>query len=237
MLSPAILGVPGLPEPFAWHDFSDSSKLFTDSARTVAVTADADPIGGVTDRSTNGNHLSQGTSTKRALYKTNIQNGLAVARYDGVDDFHSMLTACTGNRWTMFSVMKNTDAVNGSAVLGKNSADVNTYLASLLGPARCEYNPEGTGTVCTASLTDGVFNAIGAMSDGTNMTAYANGLAGATVALPSANTFIADSVGFYTTAAYLMTGDIGELILFNTNLSPSQIQNRFAYLRSKWATP
>lgn len=69
-----------------WWDFSDITSLFQDDARTVPITADGQTIGGVTDRSGSGNHLSQVTAGSRATYKVGVQNGLSVARLDGTSD-------------------------------------------------------------------------------------------------------------------------------------------------------
>src|SRR3989304_2387171 len=71
--------------PVLWLDFSDTSTLFTDSSGTIPVTADGDVIGYAADLSGNGNHATQGTLANKPLYKTGIQNGLSVARFDGSD--------------------------------------------------------------------------------------------------------------------------------------------------------
>ena len=53
--------------------------LFQDSAGTVPVAADGDPVGRMIDQSGNGNHATQTVSGRRPVYP-----GLV---YDGVDDF------------------------------------------------------------------------------------------------------------------------------------------------------
>jgi hypothetical protein len=65
---------------------SDGTK-WQDSARTVAVTADSDPVGAIDDASGNGNHLLQATAGRRPLYRTGLQNGLPGLTFDGGDDF------------------------------------------------------------------------------------------------------------------------------------------------------
>lgn len=92
----------------AWYDFSDAATLYTDSARTTLVTADGDPIGGVTDKSNNGYHAIQSTGSLRPTYKSNIQNGKSVARSDGGDCL--VATAVTVNQpLTWVAVLKKTD--------------------------------------------------------------------------------------------------------------------------------
>lgn len=66
-------------------DPSDLTTLFQDSAGTVPVTVNGDPVGKVLDKSGNGNHATQTISASRPTYRTDgILHWLA---FDGVDDY------------------------------------------------------------------------------------------------------------------------------------------------------
>lgn len=58
-------------EQGAWYDPSDTSTLFQDSAGTIPVTADGDPVGLILDKSGNGNHAIQATTSYKPVYRTN----------------------------------------------------------------------------------------------------------------------------------------------------------------------
>ena len=73
----------------AWFDPSDPSTLFQDSAGTTPVTVSGQPVGLMLDKSGNGNHATQATSSKRPTYTEG--GGLSWLAFDGVDD--SMRTA------------------------------------------------------------------------------------------------------------------------------------------------
>ena len=83
--------------PVAWYDFSDPSSLFQNSDGTGAVSADTDPVGYVTDKTGNGRHLIQATSSKRPQYRTGSPR--AYLKNDGVDDFMES----TGSNFTGFT--------------------------------------------------------------------------------------------------------------------------------------
>jgi len=70
-----------------WFDFSDISILYQDDSKSTPVTSNDDPIGAVEDKSGSGNDLVQATSGYRPLYKTNVQNSLSAALFDGSDDY------------------------------------------------------------------------------------------------------------------------------------------------------
>lgn len=68
-----------------WLDGSDASSLFVD-AGTTPVSVDSDVIYQWNDKSGEGNHAVQSSATSRPAYRTAVQNGLAVSRFDGSND-------------------------------------------------------------------------------------------------------------------------------------------------------
>lgn len=68
-----------------WYDPSDLSTLFQDSAGTIPVTADGDPVGLILDKSGLGNHAFQVTLASRPTYRTD--GTLHWLEFDGVNDW------------------------------------------------------------------------------------------------------------------------------------------------------
>lgn len=133
-------------EEGAWYDPSDLSTLFQNSDGTTAVSV-GDPVGYMADKSGNGNHAIQATSTKRptlqqdgSLYYLDFggDDGLATSAIDFTGG--DQLTVCAGAR-------KDTDT---TMVVGELSANVGTNngafrLASLSNTWR--YGAKGTSIV------------------------------------------------------------------------------------------
>ena len=88
----------------AWYDFSLISTLWQDAARTSPITADAQAIAGVTDRSGSGNHLVEIGATQNPLYKTSIKNGRSVGRWDSSNDVLQLTSVITVVQFTIFIV-------------------------------------------------------------------------------------------------------------------------------------
>ena len=68
----------------AWY--KADGALWQDSARTIPVALDGDPVGAWDDESGNGNHLLQATTGHQPMYRTEVLNGRPIVRFDGVDD-------------------------------------------------------------------------------------------------------------------------------------------------------
>ena len=67
-----------------WFDPSDLTTLFQDSAGTIPVTANGDPVGLMRDKSGRNCHARQTVSAKRPTYRTD--GALSWIDFDGVDD-------------------------------------------------------------------------------------------------------------------------------------------------------
>ncbi len=68
----------------AWFDPSDLSTLFQDSAGTIPVVNDGDPVGLIMDASGNGNHAAQPAPAARPIWRTD--GVLSWLEFDGTDD-------------------------------------------------------------------------------------------------------------------------------------------------------
>ena len=87
----------------AWYDPSDVASLFQDTAGTVPVTTDGDPVALIMDKSGNGNHAMQTDLSRRPTWRQG--GGLSWLEFDGTDDrlrisaytyAQSTLTICAG---------------------------------------------------------------------------------------------------------------------------------------------
>jgi hypothetical protein len=69
-----------------WHDASNRSTLWDDSARTTLVANDKDPVGAWDDLSGNGRHILQATATQRMSFWADQYLGFDAILSDNVDD-------------------------------------------------------------------------------------------------------------------------------------------------------
>lgn len=108
--------------PLFWWDFSDASTLFTDAGVTNVV-SDGDTIYQVNDKSGNAHHLVQTNASYRPPYKVGVQNGLSVARPDGVDD-HWLIPSepAQASTWNFIAVIDTTNiGTDTRELLGRNT--------------------------------------------------------------------------------------------------------------------
>lgn len=106
-------------EQGAWYDPSDLSTLFQDSAGTIPVTADGQPVGLILDKSGNDNHASQVTSAARPVYRTD--GTYSWLEFDGIDDSLSTTAIDFTNtdKMSVFGGFTNTQGGNPYEMLVK----------------------------------------------------------------------------------------------------------------------
>lgn len=124
-----------------WWDPSDAANSYTDAGTTL-VSADAQAIYRLADKSGNGYHLNQVTAGNRPLHKTGILNGWPVARYDGVDDYHDGTTQSFDD-YTLF-------------VIGKVVARTTNEGFVSLHPAAGNDNDQANGLAIAQNATNGL---------------------------------------------------------------------------------
>lgn len=194
------------------------------------VLSDNDPVSSWADQSGNGNNVAQGTGGFQPLYKTNIQNGLPIVRFDGTDDvLAGTFTITYGSIFTVanFNSGGNFPSYNGLIVTQAGANDSEDY-----------FNGDGSGTTN--------LYATGATPFG-NTTIWVNGVQtinfsplatikclSGTDPTPASKTSL--NVGNNPGAAgRFWNGDVAEVIVYDTALSTTDRQRVEAYLSSKWA--
>lgn len=233
------LQIPGLK---LW--LQADSALWQDSTRTIRATADGDPVGSWDDLSGNANHATQATGTLRPTLKLNIQNGKPVIRFDGTDDIldgsaNTLLTTAA----TIFVTGKQNNPTGGYGmpIRIKSSSqevimtwinDLAGFPANSVGLARRTqtqyYGPTiGTSFHVLAANYTFASNNWSLYYDGVLQTLTDNGVAGGAT---NANAIGSEAAGF-------LTGDLSEILLYDSVLNATERESVEAYLRSRWGTP
>jgi hypothetical protein len=212
-----------IPSLAAWWDFSSLGL------------ADGTAISSVTDRSGHGNAATQVTGTKQPLFKTSIQNGLGVARFDGTDDVLSTSVVNNVATRTVFIVAVQAAATtsrtlwcpldNSNAKVG-DEGGVWGYFANQVGAAVSLGSATTTWSIVTVRY---------------NATTSADGF----VNRGTPTNFNPDDVyqtggGSFEIGAHSAAGgepwngDIGEMLVYDTALGESDRQAVEDWLYNKW---
>jgi len=109
--TPAVLFTDGAVG--VWYDPADMSTMFQDAAGTTPVTAAGQPVGLILDKSGNGLHASQASTTKRPIYRQ--EEGVSSLEFDGTDDCLVTPTAnfSTSRRLNIFAGVRRMNTSSG----------------------------------------------------------------------------------------------------------------------------
>jgi hypothetical protein len=223
-----------VPEPPAaglvgHYNFSLASSVFSDTARTTPATADG-PIGGVTDLSGLGNHLTQ--ATNGPTYKTGILNGLSVARFDGTNDFLTATALSTSQPMTLFFVLQKGSGINFRVVCDGLDASNNTtfYRAN----ANNGWNLyAGTG-LPDGTVTDAAFHIYSVVFNGASSALYEDGVSRVSGNAGTNGYLTGFRLGADRNGAGLYDGDVAEVLLYDRVLSDPELAQVLAYLQDRW---
>lgn len=226
----------------AWFDFSDASSLWTDTAGTMAVAADGDAIAKVDDLSGSGYSCTQAVSGAQPTYKTGVQNGLPVGRFDGGDLLQSgSAFSITGSssRTIVVAAIRETTAnsqfVSWGAPAGAHDAYAVTqeYACRVSGGNKI-WDIGSTTGVCNVSSwvqSGSTLADLDFFLNGTIRSATSSYGTGTTLATGSSVLFLG---AWVPGSLYRLYGDLCELLIYDSGLSTSDRESIEDYLGQKW---
>lgn len=201
-------------------------------ADAITGKVDGDTISQWSDLSGVAHHLLQATGSLQPLYKTAIQNGKAVVRFDGVDDYLVSGPAVYSQPLTNFIVLRYRSARVGNDTAFAGSSNQMRLLRTSTGLgmyANGSVAPTITQDVQTA------FHVYTAVFSGASSELRVDGGTAAT-----------GNPGVSTTAAFALAAsngsevgpvDVGEWLIYNSTLSGTDRAAVETYLKGKWGTP
>lgn len=240
-----------------WWDASDSATLFTTTGGSTTVAADGE-VARLEDKSGNGRHFIQSTSSFRPLRKTLVKNGLDVLRFDGTDDRLVVQTGAIDPDWSMSQILSSTASTvfvvaKATAVSTDDSGDVrandhvfsdwnigaNTgrhgYVALRSNGTALVYGRDTAIRQASLSYSAGDWKVFSARHDGTDLAFRINGGSPATVALSTQQfTNNGPAIGTNADVSQFFDGDFAELIVCNVALSAADRETVENYLLNKW---
>lgn len=207
-----------------------TSNLQFNHVGECLVGADGSVISAWADSSAAANDL--GTFAGSPVKKTNIINGLSVARANG-DDTSVLSSSIAVTDFTYIAVMKVTDS-GVRTLIGGNTGAPQVRLNGL------KINVLKTGTAdmgsSTTTLTAGTFYTIGVTYSSPNLAFYLNGSADGTAS--SAQTFSANLSSVLNSVVgggENFHGDLAEHLFWTSVLSGGDLTTVFDALRTKYA--
>ena len=196
------------------------------------ITLNSSYVSSWTDQSTNGYILSQGTAASQPLYVPNALNDKPVLRFDGGDDFLKELTFSCNQPSTYFMVWKCTDHSNQALIIDTDynvARNVIFYWESSY----------GIGLSAGGVLNDGYtfesdFVLSSVVFNGASSELFEYGVSGVTGNAGSQNASAFNIGSDWTNKIQFLTGDVAEIIVYETILSPTDRLQVETYLVNKY---
>jgi len=228
------------PHIFSSLPITENLKMWLDASHEALN--DGDAVSTATDLSGSGNNAVQATPSAKPTYKTGIVNGKSVYRFDGGDHIVCSSLGFASSAFTIFVVMSYSSG-NYPALLAEMSGTSDGYV-SLGGDNANKVAISKVGITTSASnlaLTSGflalTYKSAGVSGGNISLTPYRNKVAGSgALTLSGLSTNANIDIGASKNGnADFFTGDIAEIIVYNTQLSDANRELIEDYLMAKYA--
>lgn len=194
--------------------------------------SDNDAVTTWTDSSGSGNDATQGTAAKKPTFKTAIQNGKPVVRFDGTDDVLVCPAITAAGGLSAFVVSKVTLATSFGMTLVVNV--FNLELRQNAGTGNMQLITNGVTTIADGAGTSWHVHSF--TNNGSNLTElWTDGISDGTQANSAACG--TPCIGARSDASSPLNGDVAEILLYDSSLSAGNRNSVEAYLKTKYATP
>jgi len=199
----------------AWYDASQ-----------ITGTTDGAALSQWNDLSGNARHLRQATGASQPIYKTAIQNGKGVVRFDGTNDVMSVVAAIP-KPFTVFLVGRATQGTiaNETFFGGGNSV---SCQADTSGHYRISGGPPTWASAAGGTKVNSFVVLCGVFDDATSLIRV-NGVETVDT-LATGSAISAIHAGASNGSADFLKGDIAELIVYSRHLSATEILQVEGYL-------
>lgn len=237
-----------------WTPLSISGCFLWLDSTKITGKSDGEEIVTWTDSSGSGNDAGQVAATKKPLYKTGIQNSLPVVRFDTSNDF--MTTPSIDLSGTQAVTLFLACNIAGSTAAYRRVIELSelystytdawvVYKINTTGLLYADMKGNvGTTTVHSSADVTGAFNQYTVRFDkalaSDEINIRINGaLDGSGSAINNTNSFGTYPIYLNSRGGTTNFGglDVGEAILYNSDVSAGNVTTIEAYLKTKWATP
>jgi hypothetical protein len=207
--------------------------LWLDASDTSTITASSGSVSQWNDKSGNGRHVSQGTSTNRPTTGSTTKNSLNAITFDGTNDRLLRTTSDSSLNVATRSVF--IVGVNDAASNERCFLDIGLgYALTAQGTTGRWYNTSATTFTTTASGNWFVFSvveevsvsSVGRINAGSDLTL------GTPVSATGTGAFGVGSIADGT--SLFLQGSIGEIIIYANKMSARQRLQVENYLLAKW---
>jgi hypothetical protein len=237
----ALLGQAGIPDPDPIEPDAVADLICWLKA-DIGITKDgSDLVSTWADQASGGNNdLTQSTASEKPLWVDNVQNSLPIIRFDGTDDSMQKTTWYSGaisQPYTIFFVMRNLRApvsITGEEYFYDSGSSSRVVLL-VYGPTDTFYlYSEGGGQISSIDVDDTDFHYLTSLYDGTSSLLRYDG--GAETFNVNCGTLDMNGLTLAQrkTGANVAKIEIGEIIVYDADVSDSDRLGVETYLKQKW---
>ena len=220
---------PSVLSPVFWLDADDDSTIIKDGANLVSQWS---------DKSGNGNHATQGTSSDQPTHTANTLNGLSAMVFDGTNDhFDFAGNFITDTSYSVFIVEQRLSGANMAPISGGNTQNNQLdmlYLSDSI--LRIAHGSAGGIDSSVPAYTTPFTRVISHTHDETNGNhTYINGTntGSNTGSTPDMSPTYGGRIGTRSNSIFY-DGNIGEVIMYDRELSTHERKALEQYLADKW---